>query len=67
MLTGAQKKISPRGNCLRYFWSHLSLMKDSKEERIRRLEAALAVAERVKNGFLAANLREVLRDALKET
>jgi hypothetical protein len=42
-------------------------MKDSKEERIRRLEAALAVAERVKNGFLAANLREVLRDALKET
>jgi hypothetical protein len=42
-------------------------MKDNKEERIRRLEAALAIAERVKNGFLVANLREALRDALKET
>jgi hypothetical protein len=42
-------------------------MKDSKEDRIKRLNAALAVAERVKNGFLAANLREALQEALKET
>lgn len=42
-------------------------MEDSKKSRIERLNAALAVAERVKNGFLAANLREALREALKET
>jgi hypothetical protein len=41
-------------------------MTGTKEERIRKLEAALAVAERVKNGFLAANLREALRDALRD-
>jgi hypothetical protein len=41
-------------------------MTGSKEERIRKLEAALVIAERVKNGFLAANLREALREALRE-
>jgi hypothetical protein len=44
----------------------MSPMTGTKEERIRKLEAALAVAERVKNGFLAANLREALRDALRD-
>lgn len=41
-------------------------MTDSKEERIRRLEEALVIAERVKNTFMAANIREALREALKE-
>jgi hypothetical protein len=38
----------------------------NNSERIRKLEEALAIAERVKNPFLAENIRKALKEALKE-
>jgi hypothetical protein len=66
MITGAHRKKFAAWARPRIFLAHISSMTSTKEERIRKLEAALAVAERVKNGFLAANLREALRDAQRE-
>lgn len=37
----------------------------SGSDRIRRLEEALAIAERVGNSFLAANLRKAIEEAKK--
>ena len=41
-------------------------MTDSKEERIRKLDEVLVIAERAKNSFMAANIREALLEVLKE-
>ena len=40
-------------------------MTDSKEERIRKLEEGLVIAERANNSFMAAYIREALLEVLK--